>query len=252
MKDLIAVLKASTSFGDFDPGPDLLQGSRLQFTEDKGGWLQEGAPMTLDREWFGLGATMAVRRWQNEEIVDTKRKEGRTLDQMKALADELNSNIPESEWEAGFNGKRPPYKVACFVYLMDPVSMEVATYIGDTVGAQAATFSERSGLIARVDRMRSLIGKPVNPFLRLGERPMPTRFKTIKQRPDFIVQRWRNLIDGEETQTPLIASPHMLERINPERISQTIDSAREKPAAAAKPAAAPKSLRDDLDDEIPI
>jgi hypothetical protein len=59
-------------------------------------------------------------------------------------------------------------------------------------------------------------------------------------------------MDGTEMQTPLVASPRMLERISKDQIEQTIDSAREKPAVAAKTAVATKSLRDDLDDEIPI
>src|SRR5262249_51344221 len=94
-----------------------------------------------------------------------------------------------------------------------------------------------------VNRMRSFVNKPVNPFIRLDERPMPTKYNTVKMRPAIVPTRWHNLI-SEESERPEITSPRALERI--EHIKESIDSAREKSVAAAK------SLRDELDDEIPF
>jgi hypothetical protein len=102
---------------------------------------------------------------------------------------DLNAKIPETEWATGLDGKpRPPWAKNWVVYLLDPKTAEVFTFINSTAGARIAV--ER--LEERVRTMRALRGDAVVPIVELTHVPMKTQWGT-KKRPEFKILDWREL-----------------------------------------------------------
>ena len=84
------------------------------------------------------------------------------------------------------------------VYLLDPETATVFTFINNTKGAEIAV--ER--LKHRVKLMRALRGNRVVPVVKLDSKPMPTQFG-VKQRPEFTILEWREL-GGAPSAVPVI------------------------------------------------
>ena len=102
--------------------------------------------------------------------------------------DELNAQIPKSEWEDGINGPRKPWQHVYVVYLLNPADASIYTVINNTVGMRICY--ER--LSERVKWMRSLRGDRVFPLVVLDKKPMKTNFGT-KLRRELTVVSWRDL-----------------------------------------------------------
>jgi hypothetical protein len=101
--------------------------------------------------------------------------------------EDLNSQIPETEWSTGLNGEpRPPWERCVRAFLLDPETASVYTFINSTVGARIAV--ER--LEDRTKWMRTLRGADVVPIVKLDSRPMKTNFGK-QMRPEFTVTEWR-------------------------------------------------------------
>jgi hypothetical protein len=133
-----------------------------------------------------LGTALALQRWENGLPAETIiKRPGEPLPDV----DERNKKIPQKKWEKDDDGKpRPPWQKQYVVYLLDPATAAVFTFINSTKGAEIAV--ER--LKHRVNLMRALRGARVVPVVKLDSKPMSTRHG-VKQRPEFTILDWRKL-----------------------------------------------------------
>jgi hypothetical protein len=174
---------------NIEPSNRLIKGSILRCVDGK--W-SDTAGITPPERLVALGTTQALQCWSGGKPTDTVvASPGKPLPSV----DELNSQIPEGEWEKGLDGKpRAPWVLQHVAYLVDPVSCEAYTFINGTFGAKIAV--ER--LAERVATMQRLRGGAALPVVKLESRPMKTKFGT-KQRPEFAIVEWREFAgDGGE------------------------------------------------------
>jgi hypothetical protein len=101
--------------------------------------------------------------------------------------DQLNSEIPITEWENGLTGNpQPPWRRVVLVLLIDPATGALYQFISDTWGARIAFNLLQEAVIV----MRSLRGAQVLPLVNLSERPMKTNFGW-STRPHFEIISWK-------------------------------------------------------------
>jgi hypothetical protein len=87
---------------------------------------------------------------------------------------ELNSQIPQDQWERGLTGDlRPPSEHQVVVGLVDPASGQKFIYSAATVGAHIAVDELRESVVMK----RLLCGAKVVPLVEFSSRPMKTKFK---------------------------------------------------------------------------
>jgi len=160
----------------------LIRGTILRCTDGKWSDTLGGDPPPL---LIALGTTQALQCWKDSKPTDVVMAEkGKPLPDV----DELNSQIPESEWEKGLDGKpKAPWVLQHVAYFIDPVSAESYTFINGTFGARLAV----EKLQDRVANMQRLRGNAL-PVVKLESKPMKTKFGT-KQRPEFTVVEWREI-----------------------------------------------------------
>lgn len=131
-----------------------------------------------------------VQRWVNKAPVET-------LDEPPAHDLEgLNSAIPQEQWETGLNGEpRPPWQRQKILYLLNPETAEMATYVAGTIGGHLAV----EELKRAVQRKRWLSrDRRCFPIITLGTVPMKTRFGQ-RPRPFLKIEGW---VGPEPTATP--------------------------------------------------
>jgi hypothetical protein len=146
---------------------------------------KDGTKIPADTKLLAWATTEALQLWRNKLPVETIIKQpGEPLPDV----DELNSDIPQAEWEMGLNGPRPPWVKQHVVYLLNPTDGGELTFISSTTGAAIAVEQLRD----KVRNMRMLRGGQVVPVVELGSKSMTTRFGT-RLRPEFIITQWRNL-----------------------------------------------------------
>ena len=160
----------------------LIRGTILRCTDGKWSDTLGGDPPPL---LIALGTTQALQCWKDSKPTDVVMAEkGKPLPDV----DELNSQIAESEWEKGLDGKpKAPWVLQHVAYFIDPVSAESYTFINGTFGARLAV----EKLQDRVANMQRLRGNAL-PVVKLESKPMKTKFGT-KQRPEFTVVEWREI-----------------------------------------------------------
>jgi len=166
-----------TNFNDDDR---VIRGSILRCVDGK--WSDtSGAPPP--EQLLAMGTTECLQCWSGGKPVDVVRKvDGEPLPDV----DELNQKIPTEEWETGLDGKpRAPWCKQYVAYFVDPATAENFTFINGTAGARIAV----GRLADRVATMRRLRGIDALPIVKLGSRPMKTKFGT-KQRPEFEIASW--------------------------------------------------------------
>jgi hypothetical protein len=167
----------------------LIRGSILRFVD--GQWADTSGAEP-PKQLIALGTTKALQRWEVGKPTDIiMSRPGEPLPDVQ----ELNSQVPEDEWEKGLDGKpRAPWVLQHVAYLVDPATAEAYTYLNGTFGARLAV--ER--LAERVANMQRLRGVAALPIVKLESRPMKTKFGT-KQRPEFAIVEWRAFAgDGGE------------------------------------------------------
>jgi hypothetical protein len=172
-------------FDDVDQNDRLIQGTILRCVD--GVWsAKDGTELPPDKCYVALSTALALQRWENGLPAETIiKRPGEPLPDV----DELNKKIPQKKWEKGDDGKaRPPWQKQYVVYLLDPATAAVFTFINSTKGAEIAV--ER--LKHRVKLMRALRGDRVVPVVELDSKPMSTQFG-VKQRPEFTILDWREL-----------------------------------------------------------
>jgi hypothetical protein len=202
-----------------------------------GRWL-DGDGLTPPSEMAVIGLTHALQCWgKDKDLLDTiiEQPGGEELPDVDAL----NIQIPEEEWGLGLDGKpRPPWQFNWVVYLLDPPSASIYTFLNSTTGARIAV--ER--LEDRLKWMRTLRGNDVTPIVRLESRPMKTGYAgVIKQRPEFTVIEWRDLSAKH-------AAPQIEHK--PEAEAEAVAESAPKKAKVGKPVK-PTTIAEEIDDDLP-
>jgi hypothetical protein len=200
---------------DNDQEDRLIRGSIVRCVD--GVWKDsDGNPIPPLTRLVAWATTECLQQWKAKLPIKTiVKKPGIPLPDI----DELNSEIPQREWEMGIDGKpRPPWGRQLVVYLLDAATGAEWTLISGTVGAAIAV--ER--LRRQTGNMRMLRGARVVPIVTLGNKLMTTNFGS-RLRPEFVIQEWREL----GSPSPAIAS----------EIGKKI---------------APPSLREEMNDAVPF
>jgi hypothetical protein len=176
--------------------------------------------------------TRALQHWRDgKPIVTIVEKDGELPD-----VDDLNSEIPESEWELGKFGKlRAPWQLNYVIYLLNVETGELYTYINDTMGASIAY----NRLREKFDLMQRLRSPNVLPQVRLDSKPMKLKSGALKLRPEFTPLKWHELNAGAAG-------------IEQKPAAQQIEDRSEKPVEKIGKPVRPVSPQEDLDDEIPF
>jgi hypothetical protein len=174
----------------------IIVGTFLRFTD--GSWTEMGIPVPSGLKLLVIAVNEVLQRWADERVVDM------VTEKPLPNVDDLNAQIPESEWEKDLNGNpRPPWVHTYVAYLLHEQTAEKYTYANSTTGARICVET----LQDRVAWMRKLRGSNVVPEVELTSRPMTTRFG-IKQRPEFKIVGWKKLgDDGHAPPTPQITGP---------------------------------------------
>jgi hypothetical protein len=173
----------------------LLQGTKAKFLD--GVWSADDLP--LPERLLVTGYTRGLQCWQGGELLDELDERDGDLPDV----DELNSQIPETEWETGLDGKpRPPWALVHVVYLVDVDMAETYTFISATYGARIAY--ER--LVDRLELTQRLRNANVTAFVKPDRRQMKTKFG-MKQRPEFTILEWREIGDGKSPQPAQLPPP---------------------------------------------
>jgi hypothetical protein len=190
----------------------LIRGTILRCTD---GMWADGLGSPPPALLIALGTTQAIQCWRESKPTDVIMAEpGKPLPDV----DELNSQIPEEEWEKGLDGKpKAPWVLQHVAYFIDPVSAESYTFVNGTFGARLAV----EKLADRVANMQRLRGGNALPVVKLESKPMKTKFGT-KQRPEFTVVEWREIgASGGEVRAiehqPIgkpVAKPSVSEELN--------------------------------------
>jgi hypothetical protein len=166
--------------------PRLIQGVILKCVD--GRW-EDRDGLTPPDKLLAMGMLRCLQCWKDQEPVDTIIE---TPDEPLPDPADLNSQIPEAEWQPGLDGKpRPPWQLNWIVYLINPTTGDTWTFINSTTGARIAW--ER--LKDKFGWMRALRGPAIVPVIKLDSKPMKTSFG-VKMRPEFTIIEWRD-VSGE-------------------------------------------------------
>lgn len=171
----------------------LLQGTKAKCVD--GRWNADDLP--LPDALLVVGHTRGLQCWKGGELLDEiDERDGPLPD-----VGELNDQIPQTEWETGLDGNpRPPWAIVYVVYLVDPETAELYTFINSTFGARMAY--ER--LVDKLEIMQRLRGTNVTAIVKPDSRPMKTKVG-VKLRPEFTIFEWRDL--GEREKQPAQLPP---------------------------------------------
>jgi hypothetical protein len=208
----VPVVLTDDGFDEDGPHDRLIQGPIGRCVD--GRWTIDGIEPSKDKRFIGLGTAEAVQCWRDEMPIETiVKKAGMPLPDIA----ELNAKIPQSQWEDGLNGPRPPWVHSFIAYFLDPADGSIWTYINSTVGARIAV--ER--LRENVHWMRRLRGERVVPLVELASRPMKTKFGQ-KLRPEFVIKGWRDLESGPPNASQQLVDHHF-ETSSVDHIGQPVD-----------------------------
>jgi hypothetical protein len=239
MNDIIKFDEDDDGFGGSIASSRFIRGQILRWT-DIGGWTDRDG-LKPPEELLVLASNEGLQRWKD------KKAENITT---KPLPDpnELNASIPMAEWEIGTDSKpKPPWAHVAIVYLIDPRTAGLFTYLNSTIGAHIAWDVLRE----KVKTMRALRGERVLALVRPSSRPMKTKVG-MKTRPEFEIIGWRLLGGGGDvggdgnigggSGPKLIGGPKAIENCPPETPPAERHPAQSHPAgsspAQTKPLAA--------------
>jgi hypothetical protein len=133
-----------------------------------------------------VGTGIVLQKWQDEHVEYILPRSGVFLSELRK---ELNSKIPQDQWETGIDDKpREPWEFAWLAYLVRVTDGASFTYITSTHGCRRCI----KELEDRTQNMTFLKGRRVAPIGKLAGTPMPTKHGT-KQRPHFVITGWHNV-----------------------------------------------------------
>ena len=160
----------------------VLRGTLLKFADWK--WIKgvEATEVEEGTQLVALGTTAAWVKWQGGKPVQyVMRQPGQKLPDREELGD-----LDEALWELGPDNKpRDPWQSTRFVYLLDPISVEMFTFSTSSAGGRSAVID----LADQIARMRKLGHPNASPIVELGSAPMQTKFGR-KSKPVFKIVKW--------------------------------------------------------------
>jgi hypothetical protein len=222
----------------------IMPGSTLIKCVD-GVWSDRDGASLPSTPLLAIGTAKAVQRFADGEgVIDAYIERP---DKPLPDPEKLNSKIPMNQWEIGADGKpRKPYSLFHVAYLLNPISGDTYTFSNNSLGAELAV--ER--LANKLPWMRQLRGN-VYPLVELDHRPMKTRFG-VKQRPEFTVLEWRELIGGGTIEAPKeIDAPQIEHQPAPEPKQEQTGFDKYAAIKKAGKDVKPVTSEEALDDEIP-
>jgi len=223
---------SQTNLPRIDTSERLIHGSLLKCID--GRWSTADINEMTGRRLLALMTAKAVQHWQAQGVIQTI-VEG--PDTPLPDVEQLNAQIPQSEWETGLDGQpRAPFQKEYVVYLLDPSDASLYTFANSTVGAKIA----HTRLVDRVSWMRAMRGAAVFPLVVLDAKQMKTKKVGIKLRPEFTIVDWRNL-----------GGPDKLAIAPPTQPTAPGGESAAEPAAPGEPVKAP-TAGEVLSDEIPF
>jgi len=187
---LPAPVQDDDGFNPITPTDRVVVGSLLKFVD--GAWSESGIKVPAGTRLLALSTHVVLQRWKDQRVVET------ITTKPLPNVDDLNAEIPRTEWELDANGvPRPPWQTTFVTYLLNPTTCEKFTVASSTVGCRIATET----LADRVAWMRRLRDDNVVPEVELTAKPMKTRFG-VKQRPEFRIVGWVLLGGGDAVALP--------------------------------------------------
>jgi hypothetical protein len=176
-EDLPAITDDPEASGSSNP---LIKGEIVKCVD--GRWsMRDGMAIPPDKRFIALGTAEGLQCWLDGVRLDTiVKKEGEPLPNL----DELNSKIPEEQWDLDLNGEpKAPWAHSFAAYILDPADASIYTYINSTGGAAVAV----RRLKERIEWMRALRHSPgINPVVTLGNRLHSKKFGKLG--PNFVIQ----------------------------------------------------------------
>jgi hypothetical protein len=248
----------------------LFPGTRIKFSRESE-WEINDEPLDPALRLLLNDVKRIITRWGHDKRPAEKPvvlEPGEPWPDVKAW----NEALPRSEWVAGFNGPQGPWRPTQIVHFLDPRSMRQFHWADDTTGGKIA-IRDIVGSITKMRRFRP----GAMPVVEFSTTYMPTAYGG-RQRPHFEIHNWIAM-PGEEPQPAALpapaaepassAGPPIIEAEPVVEAAPVIEGKAEPvKAPAAKPAKKkrigtldvakpltpikPVTLREELDDEIPI
>ena len=176
------------SLGFDDPNVRLIQDEILKFTD--GHWSSRSG--IVFQHGTVMLAAFTAHAVQHFEFDGPVMKDTVVKMSSKELPDieELNSKIPREEWNTDrFGNTNPPWRHQYIVYLEDPQTASLYTYINSTGGAEIAV----GKLEGQLKRMTWLCGKRLGAVVELHEQLVSKQYK--KMGPRFQITGWFELVN---------------------------------------------------------
>jgi hypothetical protein len=183
-----------------------LRGTLLKFADWRWSKGKDGDEVEKGTQFVAIGITAAWVKWvDGKPAQHIKREPGRVLPDREELGD-----LDASLWQPGPDGKpRDPWQNTRYVYLLDPISMEVLTFSTSSFGGRAAAIN----LADQIKRMRGLGCASALPVVELGADKMPTKFG-MKSKPLFKIVKWYGGGNENGGGPKEIAPPSLKEEMN--------------------------------------
>jgi len=227
--------------GADSPANRLIQGQLVKFTNEATWVTRGGEELSGTLELVAVNVTRVVQKWGDGQPIETRMLQpGEKFPNLE----ELNANVPQSEWREGPDGKlHGPWQAQYLVYLLNPDTAERFTYATGTIGGGIAV----RDLVDRVSWMRKFRGEQVYAVVSPSTAPMKTRYGT-RPRPHFVIMRWVGLSSEgalPPTEPPALSGP---QTADPSTTKATTDNANKKSAGLKE--VKPPSISEELNDEI--
>jgi len=183
-----------------------IRGTLLKFADWRWTKGKDGIEVENGTQLVALGATAAWVKWNdNKPVQYLKREPGKELSELDEMPDR-----DQSLWQLGPDGKpRDPWQNTRFVYLLDPISMEMLTFSTPSGGGRSAVVN----LADQIKRMRELGRANALPVVELGAAPMPTKHG-LKSKPVFKIVKWFSGGNENGGVPKEIAPPSLQEEMN--------------------------------------
>jgi hypothetical protein len=185
---------------------NLIRGTFLKFADWKWRKGAEATEVPIGTQLIGIGTAAAWAYWHGGKPDRDRyiiRERGKQLPKRSELGE-----LDESAWELGPDGKpRDPYVNTRFVYLLDPVSVEMLTYSTSSIGGIAAV----TALGDQIVRMRNFSKSSALAVVELGAAEMKTKFG-LKSKPVLKIVRWYRGGDGSDGSVPQVAAAQELRK----------------------------------------
>ena len=180
---------------DQDDRNSLTKGTIIKFVD--GVWSVKNDPsFKPEGPFLAYRADLGLQCWEGGMVVDCRRRTPGV--RLPELCDQLNSLIPQEQWEMDLNGDpRKPWELAWFVYLARLSDGGLFCHINSTTGCRIGV----NELKERVQVMQALRGQNIAPIVKLTSLSFKAKMGS-KQRPQFEIIDWHPF--GPPPTTPVV------------------------------------------------